>query len=103
MNQFSTLIIQNPSIKLQRDKNGKTYFLIRDQETGVAYFAFPDQVKRGWSDLATKFLKAQVILINLAEGEKVISLKVLTKRELRASKHAYLFRLKPTLFKILYP
>jgi hypothetical protein len=99
MNQVTIL---NPQIKLKRDKNGKTYFAIHDQDAGITYLAFFGQVKKGWSDLATKLLKAKVVLIKSAEGRKIISLRVLTKKELRENKYAYLFYSNPTLFKILY-
>ena len=105
MNSTQEIILLNPQISLQRDKNGKTYFLIRDQDTNQTYFAFFGQVKKGWSDLATKFLKAKVVLIKSVEQKKVIKLRVLTKRErereLRENKYAYLFS-NPMLFKILY-
>jgi hypothetical protein len=101
MNQTQEIILLQPQISLQRDKSGKTYFLIRDQDTNQTYFAFFGQVKKGWSDLTTKFLKAKVVLIKSVEQKKVINLSVLTKRELRKDKYAYLFK-NPILFKILY-
>jgi hypothetical protein len=101
VNSTSEIILLQPQISLQRDKNGKTYFLIRDQDTNQTYFAFFGQVKKGWFDLTTKFLKAKVVLIKSVEQKKVIKLRVLTKRELRENKYAYLFS-NPILFKILY-
>lgn len=90
MNSKPEIILHHPQIELKRDKNGKTYFLIHDQDTGAAYFAFPDQVKRGWYELETKFPKAKVVLIKSTEGKKIVNLKVLTKRELWQDKYAYL-------------
>jgi hypothetical protein len=52
MNPTPEIILQNPQIELQRDKNGKTYFLICDRDTSKNYYAFFGQVKKGWSDLA---------------------------------------------------
>ena len=101
MNLSQEIILLKPQISLQRDQNGKSYFLIHNQDTSQTYFAFFGQVKKGWSDLTTKFLKAKVVLIKSTEGKKVINLRVLTKRELRKDKYAYLFS-NPILFKILY-
>jgi len=47
------IILHHLYVELKRDKNGKTYFVIHDQDTGLAYFIFPNRVK-GWSDLAAK-------------------------------------------------
>jgi hypothetical protein len=46
------LTISNSEITLKRDKNGKTYFLILDQDNNRAYFAFPYLMKSGQHDLA---------------------------------------------------
>jgi len=40
------LLIANPKITLKRSKNGKTYFLILDQDTNLVYYAFPDFIKK---------------------------------------------------------
>ena len=46
-NPTQTITILNPQIELKRDKNGKTYFLIHDQSTGLAYFVFYNPFKQG--------------------------------------------------------
>jgi hypothetical protein len=54
MSSAQEIIIHRPKIELRRDQSGKSYFLIHDQATGIAYFAFPGQVKKGWYDLTAK-------------------------------------------------
>ena len=51
LNQEITL--QNIYIELKRDQHNRTYFLIYDKDTKLAYFAFHWKVKKGWFDLET--------------------------------------------------
>jgi hypothetical protein len=40
MNSIQEITILAAIIEPKRDKNGKTYFLISNRDTGIAYFAF---------------------------------------------------------------
>ena len=73
---FQEITIQNPSIDLKRAKNGKTYFLICDRTTDIAYFAFPERVK-GWHELEVKWTLAKEVWVKFDERRKVIALKIL--------------------------
>jgi hypothetical protein len=53
------LLITNPQITLKRSKNGKTYFLILDQDTNQIYYAFPGFIKKDEQELITTFFKLQ--------------------------------------------
>lgn len=68
------ITIQNPSIELKRDKNGKTYFLICNQSAGLAYFAFPYRTK-GWYDLEIKWAIAKEDLNSFQRKKKGRCLK----------------------------
>lgn len=93
---MSQIIIPRPKIELKRDQHGQTYFLIHDPQTNTAYFAFSGQVKKGWYDLALKWTKAKMVLINSVKEKKVISLRVLTRKEQR--KYDYLRRLAKQVY-----
>jgi hypothetical protein len=82
MNQVTIL---NPQIKLKRDKNGKTYFSICDQQTGIAYLVFYNHFKQGWHGLESKWTKAKEIHLT-HEQKKVISLTILTRKDIREKK-----------------
>ena len=84
-NPTQTITILNPQIELKRDKNGKTYFLIHDQSTGLAYFVFYNPFKQGWYDLETKWTKAKEIHLK-SNQKKVVSLKILTRKDIRERK-----------------
>jgi len=83
INQPYQITILHSQIELKRDKNGKTYFTIHDQDTGITYFVFHGQAK-GWYELITKHPKAQEIHLQFGNDKKiVIGLKILTKKEVR--------------------
>lgn len=77
LNQEITL--QNIYIELKRDQHSRTYFLIHDKDTNLAYFAFHWQVKKGWFDLETNWAKAKVVGLKLdrQDRKKVISFRIL--------------------------
>jgi len=84
-NSTQEVTILNPQIELKRDKNGKTYFLIHDHQTDIAYFVFYNHLKQGWYDLETKFTKAKEIHLK-SQQKKVISLTILTRKDIRERK-----------------
>lgn len=87
MNFVPEITILSPKIELKRDQNGKSYFLIHDQATGIAYFAFPSQLKKGWHALATKWTKAQEIHLQFGnDPKKILNLTLLTRKDIRERK-----------------
>ena len=87
MNSVQEIIIHRPKIELHRDQNGKTYFLIHDQATGIAYFAFFGLVKKGWYDLTAKWTKAKEVHLQFGnDPKKVLNLTLLTNKDIRERK-----------------
>lgn len=87
MSSAQEIIIHRPKIELRRDQSGKSYFLIHDQATGIAYFAFPGQVKKGWYDLTAKWTKAKEAHLQFGnDPKKILNLTLLTNKDIRERK-----------------
>ena len=69
------ITIQTHYVELKRDKYGKTYFLIHHQAT--AYFAFPNQIKKGRYDLELHWQRIKVVYLELLD-KKVVGLKIIS-------------------------
>jgi hypothetical protein len=76
---MTTINLSNITIRQLTDKNGNTYYLIKDNDTDQAYFCFEKALKQiDWTDLETNWQELKEIEIEYETNDrgsnKVISI-----------------------------